>query len=94
MEISDSEATFLAEALGELPDKEKAIGFLNTFVRSSSALVREGALLGLSHIMKSEQEARNSQKNYYAAAKDLIRIVMLYDTDMVIRRVAEEILSD
>jgi hypothetical protein len=44
--------------------------------------------------MKSEQEARNSQKNYYAAAKDLIRIVMLYDTDMVIRRVAEEILSD
>jgi hypothetical protein len=92
MEISDSEATFLAEALGEFPDKKRAIGFLNTFVRCPSAVVREGALLGLATIMRCDQITRDDCSNC-VAARDLIRIVAKYDTDKYLREMAERILS-
>jgi hypothetical protein len=82
MEIPDPEATFLAEALAELPDKERAVGFLETFVRCSSAVVREGALLGLGQLMEHSDKAR-----------DLIRFAMENDPDEDLRRMAEDILT-
>jgi HEAT repeat protein len=81
MKIKDAQATFIAEALGDLPDKTRAAGLIAPFIQCSSAVVREGALLGLGRIRE------------LAEARDLIRVVMESDPDKDLRRMATRILT-
>lgn len=81
MELDDAQATFIAEALGELPDKARAVGFIKAFAKCPSAVVREGAILALARLREQPE------------ARDLLDEIMRDDIDKDLRHMAEEILS-
>lgn len=50
-DLAAHDLTFAAEAVGHVSDKPKAVSLLLALLRHESALVREGAIYGLSHFV-------------------------------------------
>lgn len=88
MEIDDCQLTFLAEFLGENPDRLRAIGFLETIYKSPNPLVREGVIYGLTYM---HDESRDH--GLIGEAIDFLKKIEANDSSDSIRKIAREILE-